>query len=229
MVIGPRAGFLGFFPARGLFRGVAWATLPAVDGWERIAKEILAAPELSEPEERALFRRIAAGDDEARRDLIAANLRHAIPIANALAKSGQRWEPGDLLGEAVRAMDGLAKRWNGSGRFGLYAKARIRGAMKDFLRRRADVMRTPNDAPRALSLEASEDDEPGGLLATLAGEEPETDGFRLPPLTERERQVLELTILARPPGTPEDAAEALGLSLAYVGRVLRAALRKRAE
>lgn len=199
--------------------------------WERIAAEIEATPELTPDQERALAMSAQAGDARARSGLIAANLRHALPIARALAKHGQRWEPGDLLGEAVRAMDGLVDRWDGRGIFGGYAKARLRGAMKDFLRRRADVLRTPDGVERVLSLDAPQNDDEAPLLERLSPACPVPTGddedSTLPAFSPSEQRVLAATVLRRPvPGNVREACQSLGWSEKTVRRVLRNALAK---
>jgi RNA polymerase sigma factor (sigma-70 family) len=197
--------------------------------WESICREIEAEPLLSPVEERALWQAWKDGDERARPKLIACSLRFALGHAKKAARPGQRWEPGDLLGEATKALAGCLDRWDGSGSFAGYASARIRGTIQDFLRRKADVLRTPTGSERALSLD-SPDDEDGLMLDRLAGgTEEEIDGFAIPDLTEREKQILALTVLAQPlPGTPEQAAKSLGLRVETVSRLLRSALRKQA-
>lgn len=195
--------------------------------WDSVCREIEAEPILSAAEERALWQAWQDGDDRARRKLIACSLRFALGHAKKAARPGQRWEPGDLLGEATKALAGCLERWDGSGSFAGYASARIRGTIQDFLRRKADVLRTPAGSERALSLDAP-DDEDGMILDRLAGEDAvEVEGAGLPEFTEREKQVLALTVLQLPhPGTPEQAAKALGLTVETVSRLLRSALRK---
>jgi RNA polymerase sigma factor (sigma-70 family) len=194
--------------------------------WESICAEIEAKPRLTAEEERALWSAWRDGSERAREELIACTMRYALGHARKLAKPGQRWEPGDLLGEAVQAIAGALDRWDGSGSFAGYASARIRGAMADFLRRRADVLRTPTGSERVLSLDAPDDDDGPGLherTGTVEIEAPD-----LPALTPSELKILSLTVLATPPGTPEEAAKALGLSVTTVDRRLRTALRKSA-
>lgn len=197
--------------------------------WESICREIEAEPLLTAEEERALWSAWQDGDDRARRKLVACSLRFALGHAKKAARPGQRWEPGDLLGEATKALAGCLDRWDGSGSFAGYASARIRGTIQDFLRRKADVLRTPAGSERALSLDCPDDDD-GMILDRLAGESAEdSEALSIPELTTRERQVLALTVLAQPrPGTPEEAAKALGLAVASVDRLLRSALRKSA-
>src|SRR5687768_16431688 len=132
--------------------------------WESICAEIEAEPKLTAAEERALWHAWQDGDERCRQKLIACTMRYALGHARKLAKPGQRWEPGDLLGEAVQAIAGALERWDGSGSFAGYASARIRGTMQDFLRRRADVLRTPHGADRVLSLDAPDDGEGDSLL-----------------------------------------------------------------
>lgn len=194
--------------------------------WESICTEIEEEPKLSAEEERALWGAWRDGDDRCRNKLISCTLRYALGPAQSLARPGQRWEPGDLLGEAVQAINGALDRWDGSGSFAGYASARIRGSMKDFLRRKADVMRSPADAGRVLSLDCPVED--GG--ATMLDREASIviDMPDLPDLSARELRILTLTVLASPPGTPETAAEALGISVAAASRTLRSALRKSA-
>lgn len=195
--------------------------------WEAICAEIEAEPRLSAEEERALWNAWQDGCEKAREKLIACTMRYALGHARKLAKPGQRWEPGDLLGEAVKAIAGAVDRWDGSGSFAGYASQRIRGAMSDFLRRRADVLRLPAGCERVLSLDAPDDEDGGGLLerasAAAVMEDPS-----LPALSAREQQILSLTVLAVPPGAPDDAAAALGLTVAAVRRSLRSALRRSA-
>lgn len=197
--------------------------------WESVCREIEAEPFLSPEEERALWSAWLDGDERARRKLIACSLRFALGHAKKAARPGQRWEPGDLLGEATKALAGCLDRWDGSGSFAGYASARVRGTIQDFLRRKADVLRTPAGSERALSLDAPDDDE-CLMLDRLAGDDLSTDeGINLPSLTDREKQVLALTVLQQPqPGIPEQAAKALGLTVETVSRLLRSALRKSA-
>jgi RNA polymerase sigma factor (sigma-70 family) len=195
--------------------------------WDSICREIEAEPILSPVEERALWQAWKDGDERARRKLIACSLRFALGPAKAAARPGQRWEPGDLLGEATKALAGCVERWDGSGSFAGYAGQRIRGTIKDFLRRKADVMRTPAGSERALSLDAPQDEDRPAMLDRQQTETETIDAADLPTLTRREMQVLELTILLQPcPGCPDAAAEALGLSPDAVRRLLRSALRK---
>jgi RNA polymerase sigma factor (sigma-70 family) len=193
--------------------------------WDRVCAEIEAEPRLSAAEERALWQAWKDGEDRCRRKLISCTLRFALGHAKSAARPGQRWEPGDLLGEATRAIAGCLERWDGTGSFAGYASARIRGTIQDFLRRKADVMRTPAGAARVLSLDQPEDGDGPTML-----ERREFDAGELlpdlPQFSKREREVLALTVLASPPGVPEDAAKALGLKVETVSRILRAALRK---
>jgi len=201
--------------------------------WERIKAEIEAVPVLTLEEERALGQAIKEGHHGAKKELIAANLRHAIPIALALSKHGHRWEPGDLLGEAVRAMDAACERWDGRVPFGAYVVRRIRGSMRDFLRRRADSIRAPEGTKAAmLSLDHHQEDEPDmherGVKTAAGYETGETvEGPALPDtLTSRERKILTATVLRTPPGTIPQAAAELGLKEQTVRTDLRRALRK---
>lgn len=197
--------------------------------WESVCREIEAEPFLSPEEERALWSAWQDGNERARQKLIACSLRFALGHAKKAARPGQRWEPGDLLGEATKALAGCLDRWDGSGSFAGYASARVRGTIQDFLRRKADVLRTPAGSERALSLDAPDDDE-CLMLDRLAGDDIHTaDDMTLPSLTDREKQVLALTVLQQPqPGIPEQAAKALGLTVETVSRLLRSALRKSA-
>ncbi len=195
--------------------------------WERICREIEAEPKLTPEQERALWQAWKDGDERARPKLIACSLRFALGPAKAAARPGQRWEPGDLLGEATKALAGCLDRWDGTGCFAAYASSRVRGTIKDFLRRKADVLRTPAGSERALSLDHDSDDEGGSLLDKREAPA-DFEAGNLPELSKREREVLALTVLASPPGTPEDAAATLGLQLASVDKWLRSALRKSA-
>ena len=192
--------------------------------WERICQEIEDHPRLSPDQERALWQAYQDGDDRARQKLIACSLRYALGHAKRYGRAGQRWEPGDLLGEACQALAGCVERWDGSGSFSGYASARVRGKIQDFLRRKADVLRQPGGAERALSLDA-----PGlegdPAFADSAPEDP-SELRPMPSLSPRAAQVLALTVLRQPrPGTPEEAARELGLTVATVDRILRAALK----
>jgi DNA-directed RNA polymerase specialized sigma24 family protein len=193
--------------------------------WERICREIEAEPRLTPDEERALWNAWKNGDERARGKLIGCTLRFALGPAKAAARPGQRWEPGDLLGEATRALAGCLERWDGSGSFAGYAGQRIRGTIKDFLRRKADVMRTPAGTERALSLDAPQDDDAPAMLDRI-GNQDDHPGPELPHLSRMELRVLELTVLELPPGRPEDAAKATGWKVETVDRLLRSALRK---
>lgn len=194
--------------------------------WEAICTEIEAEPRLSSEEERALWSAWKDGDERCRKKLISCTLRFALGPARSFAKPGQRWEPGDLLGEAVKAIDGALERWDGSGSFAGYASARIRGSMQDFLRRKADVMRGPAGSDRVLSLDCPVEEGGATMLDLEASIEIELPD--MPALSSRELEVLSLTVLANPPGTPEAAATALGITEATVSRTLRSALRKSA-
>lgn len=193
--------------------------------WQRICAEIEAEPKLSPQEERALWQAWKDGGARARTKLIGCTLRFALGPAKKAARPGQRWEPGDLLGEATKAIAGCLDRWDGTGSFAGYAGQRIRGTIKDFLRRKADVMRTPHGAERVLSLDAPEGDDGPGMLDRH--ETTTIDLPDVPALTAKELRVLQLTILRQPfPATPDDAAAELGMSPDAVRRVLRSALRK---
>lgn len=194
--------------------------------WERVCREIEAEPMLTPDQERALWRSWKDGEERSRQKLIACSLRYALGHAKRAARPGQRWEPGDLLGEATRALAGCLDRWDGSGSFSGYASARVRGTIKDFLRRKADVMRTPVGSERALSLDHPGDSDDVSMIDRIGTQDDQEAGI-LPEFTAREKQVLELTVLRMPiPGRPEEAATELGLELATVDRLLRAALRK---
>ena len=194
--------------------------------WDRICREIEAEPKLTPEDERALWRAWKGGDERSRKKLVACTLRYALGHAKHAARPGQRWEPGDLLGEAARALAGCADRWDGSGSFSGYASARVRGTIKDFLRRKADVMRAPAGSERALSLDQPSDAADVSILDRVRDHDEQPAGL-LPELSAREKRVLELTVLRMPtPGLPEDAAKALGWELLTVHRLLRAALRK---
>jgi RNA polymerase sporulation-specific sigma factor len=194
--------------------------------WESVCREIEAEPLLSPEEERALWKAWKDGDERARPKLIACSLRFALGHAKKASKPGQRWEPGDLLGEATKALAGCLERWDGSGSFAGYASARVRGTIQDFLRRKADVLRTPTGSERALSLDCPDEDG-GMILDRMAAGGEDSEALSIPELTDREKQVLSLTVLATPrPGTPEDAAKAMGLKVETVSRILRSALRK---
>jgi DNA-directed RNA polymerase specialized sigma24 family protein len=196
--------------------------------WERICAEIEREPRLTADEERALRLAHLAGDARAKPKLIACTCRYALGIAQSMARKSSRWEPGDLLGIAVQAMSYAFDRWDGSGSFAGYVQARIRGSMRDFLRRRADVMRAPVGADRALSLDAPEGDDGRSLLDSQASPEVEIHAIG-PALTKFEAIVLDATLMRRPvPATAAEAARALGLTEATVARALRSALRKRA-
>jgi len=198
----------------------------------RLVREIESQPKLSPAEERDLAALAREGDGEARKRLIASTMRHALPIALALAKDGSsRWEPGDLIGEAVRVMDGLIERYDGTGTFSGYAKTRMRGTMKDFLRRRADLLRTNGHGAEVLSMDAGDEDGDRSLhdvLDSMPSGDAEDVGREVPALKSREERVLRATILREPtPGTIEDASRELGLKPATVRRVLARALRLR--
>lgn len=212
--------------------------------WDRICAEIEAEPRLAADQERALWNAWQDGCDRSRAKLISCTLRFALGHAKSAARPGQRWEPGDLLGEATRAIAGCLDRWDGTGSFAGYASARIRGTIRDFLRRKADVMRTPAGSERVLSLDCPPSAKDGanheqfgtisvealwmeGTALTAAGHLVD-DAPPLPALSAREKQVLALTVLATPPATPETAASALGLTVKAVSRLLRTALRKSA-
>jgi len=191
--------------------------------WQRICDEIEAQPRLTSDEERALREAHLDGDERAKPKALACTARYALGIARALARESGRWEPGDLLGEAVQAMSAAWGRWDGQGSFAAYVQPRIRGSMKDFLRRKADVMRGHMEHGRVLSLDAPEGDDGRTMLdGQEAPEIEERDGILL---TKRERQVLAATVLRSPmPGTIEDAAAELKLSAATVSKILRRAL-----
>ncbi|MDB6079764.1 MAG: hypothetical protein JWO82_3511 [Akkermansiaceae bacterium] len=193
--------------------------------WERVCAEIESQPKLSPAEEQALRAAHLDGDERAKPKLISCTLRYALGTARGLAKESGRWEPGDLLGEAVQAMAAAVDRWDGRGSFAGYAQARIRGSMQDFLRRRANVMRAPSGSDSVLSLDAPEGENGRTLLDSQVA--PEAAAACSFGLSAREVRVMNATILRQPrPATAGEAAAELGLNERTVSKILRSALRK---
>lgn len=190
--------------------------------WE----EIEAIPRLSREEEAELGRRISAGSERAVTRLVEANLHVATPIAKAICrKAGGKWEAGDMLSEATQALMAAAHRWDHTSavRFGAYARLRVRGAMKDFLRKKADVVR--GSQQQAISLD-EEDSEGISMIDGLESHEPEEEHSPLEGLSKTEREILQRRVMQPVPDSVEEVAKALGVSADYVRRVQTSAVIK---
>lgn len=161
--------------------------------------------------ERELWELSQEGDAGALRELIEANLDGIWPIARALARTGGKWGPEDLFQEGARAMVEFAERWRPMPGvpFAVAAKPRVRGAMKDFLRRRADAVRGQTEQP--LSLDSSGSDPDGRTLGeTLGADDEASEALDLSILRPLERAVIEVRILRRRPEPVKELAARLG-------------------
>lgn len=197
--------------------------------------QISELPRLDAEREAELGRKAAAGCERSRTRLVEANLWVAVPMAKAMCrKAGGKWEASDLMAEAAIGLMQAADRWDPSRgvRFGAYARMRVRGAMRDFLKKRADTVRGAGDG-QALSLDAGDEaeDSPGAMLDRLAAPElPEAD-VDLSNLSRAERAVVTRRLLA--PDRPESfetLADELGVTVEHLRRAQGRALRKlRAE
>lgn len=197
-----------------------------------IWQQIEAIQRLSSEDESALGTRIKAGDDAALQKLVAANLWIAVPIARAMCRGKEtrgKWEPEDLLGEGTAALMSTAKTWDAAGRtrFADYARMRVRGAMKDFLRRKADAVR--GSGQQAISLDAQdgsafhECDKSASMLDRLiAPESEEVSDFSdfLHGLSETQAEIVRLRILAPIPESVEAVATRLKCTPSYVRRTV---------
>lgn len=189
--------------------------------WEQIE----AIPALTSAEESALGKRIAAGDENAVQKLVAANLRCVIPICKAMAhKQGGKWDAQDLLGEATTAMMGSAKRWNPAEqvRFAAYAAQRVRGSIKDFLRKKADVVRGMGE--QAISLDAK-DDEGKNMMDSIADESEAPEAEAMPisdmaGLSPKQTKIILRRLMQETPDAIEDIARDLACTEAHVRRTI---------
>lgn len=186
-----------------------------------IWQQIEAIPALSMAEEKELFEDIQEGDDNAVQKLVKHNLRCVIPIAKAMARHDGKWSAGDLLGEATAALMGAATRWDGTGRFYGYAQMRVRGAMKDFLRKKADVVKGMGE--QALSLDAP-DSETGTTMLDRMEEEiaddAEPEAASMCGLSAAQKAIIQRRILAETPEAIEAIAKDLQVSVGYVKRTM---------
>lgn len=176
--------------------------------------------------ERELWELAQAGDAGALDELVRENVDSLWPIARALAQAGGKWEPEDLFQEGALAMVSFAERWRPQAGipFAVAAKPRCRGAMKDFLRRKADTVRGGQGQP--LSLDHA--DEPGGrtLGETLAAEQDELGAMDLTILTPLEREVVAATLVRQTYEQPDALMERLGKSQRQIAYAHRRALGK---
>ena len=188
--------------------------------------EIAAIPRLDRETEAALGKRIAEGNSRAVTRLAEANLAVAVPIAKAICrKSGGKWEAGDMLSEATTALMQCAERWDYRSpvRFGAYARIRVRGAMLDFLRKKADTVR--GSRQQAISLNAP-DEEGLEAIDMLEGDAGKSKADPLSILSPRERQVAELRIIKDAPESIGSVANQLKISEDHVRRLQSRVMKK---
>jgi RNA polymerase primary sigma factor len=106
-------------------------------------REISQIPLLSREEEQALAKRVAAGDAEAHRRMVEANLRLVVMLARRYQNRGLPL--GDLIEEGnlglIRAVDKF--RWDRGTRFSTYATWWIRQALVRALANQARLIRLP--------------------------------------------------------------------------------------
>lgn len=164
----------------------------------------------AERELRELYR---AGDRGALRELVEPALEGLWPIARALARESGKWSAEDLYQEGALALVKYAERWEPRPGipFAAAARQRARGAMKDFLRRRANAVRGTREQP--LSLDSAGTDESGRTLGdTLAGEAggEAAEALDLSALGPLEREVVAARILRPRPEPMKDLAARLG-------------------
>lgn len=181
--------------------------------------------------EEQLYQRICKGDERALKRLVEQNLDDLWPIARALAKEGGKWSPDDLFQEGALAMVRFAERWKPQPGipFAAACRQRVRGAMKDFLRRKADTMRGLDGQP--LSLDAGAEDDPGSrtLGDQLAEQEAEPEACQCMAhdgLTKPEQEVMEHRLHSTPPLTVAQTARRLKVTEARVRQLQRRAMRK---
>ena len=153
--------------------------------------------------------------------LVEGNLWALVPIARALGrKACGRWSAEDLLNEGVVAVSRGAVRWKPRERFANYARVRARGAMKDFLRRKSEVVRNSGEAAVSLDAFTYEVRPAAGAEVPELEEVPEFEEV-LAGLPLKLRRVLEVTVFAEVPRDPVAAAAELGLLPRTVaGRIL---------
>ncbi len=181
-------------------------------------------------EELEIYERIKKGDGNAHLEIVAANCEKIYPIARSLAKEGNKWTPDDLYQEAAMAMVRFAERWKPQPGIPFWAavRPRVRGSMKDFLRRKADAVRNQREQP--LSLDASSADDPDGrtLGETMSdGSAAVHDRFELPDtLTQQERAVVELLLFSETPMSIGRIAQKLEIQERSVLRAHRLAMKK---
>lgn len=94
-------------------------------------------------EEKKLYQEIKKGNANSLNKLVINNLKMLNPIANSLAHRGRQWGPEDLYQEGAIAMYRFAHRWKPMEgiTFAMACRLRVTGAMKDFLRRKADLIK----------------------------------------------------------------------------------------
>lgn len=135
---------------------------------ESFARAAARTPLLTPAEERALGRRIAAGDDGARSHLVHANLR--LVMAHARRYRGSNVPYADLVQEGVVGLIKAADRFDAERgvHFATYASWSIRQAMSEAVRKAASPAYLPaRDARRALQLRRAGDND-DRLLHALA-------------------------------------------------------------
>ena len=193
-----------------------------------IWQQIEAIPRLSEAEELALASEIAKGNDRAVKKLVTANLWVAVPIALAMCRGHEvrgKWQPEDMLAEGTQALMDAAGRWDAKrGRFADYARIRVRGAMKDFLRKKADAVRGSGE--QALSLDAPMGDEgETTLLERLESisddaADDETHADILRGLSATQAEIIKRRVLAQNPDSIDEVARGVKCTVPYVRRTV---------
>jgi RNA polymerase primary sigma factor len=118
-------------------------TRPARDPFESYLSEIDRTPLLTETEERALARRVAVGDEQARDQLARANLRLVVSLARRYAGRGLALE--DLIAEGnvglLRAVEGYDP--DAGTRFSTYAAFWVRQSIRVALNKYGHAVRLP--------------------------------------------------------------------------------------
>lgn len=218
---------------------------------ETYLNEIGPTPLLSDAEEQELARRIAGGDEDAVRELAAANLRYVVSLANQYSRRGLGLE--DLVSEGnIGLLKAAAKFGKKAGkRFVAFAAPYIRQSMENAIESQVGLYKvpakeaTPGDQRQKMPLSVDEPLPVGSntnfnLLSIIEnGDAEQADelvhrnglseamALAIDVLDERERAVItRYFALDTPARTMAEIASELGLKRERVRQIRDKALRK---